>query len=185
MSVCMKQSLPTDYQRQIVFGYVIGDGYLYENGRLQIDQEIEQRNFVYWLYNKLENLASGEIKTVKRIHPKTKKESFSCRFYTKKMFKELSSLFYNSNEKGKRKKVVPKYLEEFLDPIALAVWFMCDGTKYQSAPKGVYINASSFSKLEQSQIQQSFSSVFGLTVNIHEAGFSQTGRQQFNFFIPV
>ena len=65
----MKASLPivTDYQKSIVFGYVLGDGYLYENGRLQVEQGSDQEEFVGWLYNQLENLASGEIKTVFKL----------------------------------------------------------------------------------------------------------------------
>ena len=67
----MKQPLPipNQFQNSIVFGYMLGDGYFYKDGRLQVDQASSQEEFVNWLYDKLESLASGEIKPVEREHP--------------------------------------------------------------------------------------------------------------------
>ena len=105
----MNKSLPkaTDFQKSIVFGYVISDGYLYKDGRLQVEQGSEQKEFVYWLHNQLKSLAAGEVKCVKKTHSKTKLETYSYRFYTKKIFQDLVSQFYLVKE-GKRTKIVPK-----------------------------------------------------------------------------
>ena len=180
----MNKFLPkaTDFQKSIVFGYVISDGYLYKDGRLQVEQGSEQKEFVYWLHNQLKSLAAGEVKCVKKTHSKTKLETYSYRFYTKKIFQDLVSQIYLVKE-GKRTKIVPKNLEQFLNPTVLAVWFMGDGTRYLSAPKGAYINAISFSNQEQLKIQQAFLFVFKLTINIHKAGKSQDGKPQYNFFV--
>ena len=62
---------------------------------------------------------------------------------------------------------------------------MCDGTKYLSGNKGAYINATSFSEQEQSQIQQALKNVFGLNTPIHKAGLSQAGNQQYNFYVTA
>ena len=176
----MDTLVPTEYQKSIVVGLLLGDGYLYENGRLQVEQSKQHQQYVDWLYNKLMNLASGKISSVTRVHPKTQKESFSCRFYTKTLFRDLESIFYTSAG-GKRKKVVPRDLEELLNPIVLAIWFMDDGGKSQSTVRGAYINATSFSQEEQRQIQDAFLRVFQLEIRIHKAG----GNNQSNFYIPA
>lgn len=72
-------------------------------------------------------------------------------------------------------------LEQLLDPIVLAIWFMDDGGKAQNTPKGAYINATSFTYQERVQIQQSFQNVFNLQITIQKAG----GNKQYNFYIPA
>ena len=133
-----------------------------------------------WLHNQLANLTPGKISQVRRVHSRTKRESFSCRFYTKILFTDLESIFYITVDE-KRKKVVPKNLEQLLNPIVLAVWFMDDGGKSQSTPKGAHINATSFSHEERVQIQGAFLRVFKFKINVHRAG----GKNQYNFYIPA
>ena len=176
----MDMLLPTDHQKSIVIGLLLGDGYLYKNGRLQVEQSKEHEEYVIWLHSQLANLTSGEISPVTRVHPKTKRESFSCRFYSKTLFQDLESIFYTTVG-GKRKKVVPKNLEQLLNPTVLAIWFMDDGGKSQSTPKAAYINATSFSHEERLQIQKAFLQVFELNISIHKAG----GNNQYNFYIPA
>ena len=100
--------LPTNYQRSIVIGHILGDGYLYKDGRLQVEQARSHEKYVDWLFDQLNFLTSGPISLVQRTHPKTKKKSFSCRFYTKKVFLDLESIFYTNSLSNARKKVVPK-----------------------------------------------------------------------------
>ena len=149
---------------------------------MQVEQAAKQQEYVVWLHNQLNSLVSGNISQVRRVHSKTKKESFSCRFYTKKVFTELGSIFYTpEGTKTKRKKILPDNFEQLLNPIVLAIWFMDDGGKSQSTPKAAYINATSFSPEERVQIKKAFLSVFKLKINIHKAG----GNNQFNFYIPA
>ncbi len=71
------------FQRDVIHGYLMSDGYL-RNGSLTIDQSEKQAKFVQWLYNELESLRTlSPIKKVTRIHPKTKVTSRSLRFYTR------------------------------------------------------------------------------------------------------
>ena len=182
----MNQSLPipNEFQNSIVFGYMLGDGYLYKDGRLQVEQGFSQKEFVEWLYNKLKNLTSGEIKLAEKTHSRTGEISYSWRFYTKKVFKKLESLFYIRSD-NKMSRILPEKLGDYLNPVVLAVWFMCDGTKYLSGPKGAYINATSFSLKQRFQIQQVLSEVFELTINLHNAGVSKTGKKQYNFYVTA
>jgi hypothetical protein len=172
---------PTKHQHSIVIGHILGDGYLYKDGRLQVEQARSHEQYVLWLFDQLYSLVSGPISSVKRTHPKTKKESFSCRFYTKKIFLDLEAIFYRNSFGTKRKKIVPTNLETLLDPVVLAIWFLDDGGKAQNTPKAAYINATSFSEAERTQIQTAFLNVFNLKINIQKAG----GNNQWNFYIPT
>lgn len=132
----------TLYQRSIVIGTILRDGYLYKDGRLQVEQSLQHQEYLKWLHEQLSTI-SGKLSYVERTHPKTGKVSKSWRFYTKKVFQDLQNVFY-AEIHGKRTKVIPKNLEQLLDSIVLAIWFMGDGGKAQNTPKGAYINATSF-----------------------------------------
>lgn len=169
----------TSYQRSIVIRTILGDGYLYKDRRLQVEQSLQHQAYLKWLHAQLTTI-SGTISYVERTHPKNGKISKSCRFFTKKVFQDLQNVFY-AEIHGKKTKIIPKNLEQLLDPIVLAVWFMDDGGKAQNTPKGAYINATSFTHQERVQIQQVFQNVFNLKITIQKAG----GNKQYNFYIPA
>ena len=172
-------------QQSIVTGLLLGDGYLYKNGRLQVEQSIKNEQYLKWLYSELSNLSGILRLKVERKHPKTGVSSFSCRFYTQKCFTNLESLFYSKPSRlsslKKRRKIVPDQIEKLLNPIALAVWFMDDGGKAQNTVRAFYINATSFNNSERFLLQKALKSVFGLKINIQKAG----GNNQYNFYIPA
>lgn len=68
-----------------------------------------------------------------------------------------------------RKKIVPKNLNDFLDDLALAVWFMDDGS-HGHAVHSAILNTSSFSATEQFVLQRFLLEKFGIKVNIHKVG---------------
>ncbi len=182
----------TERQNSIVIGLLLGDGYLYTDGRLQVEQSMGHEQYLKWLYSELLTLSGKLSSNIKRIHPKTGIPSFSCRFYTRKCFTFLEALFYKkvndekmssplNRIKVNRIKVVPSTIEQLLDPIVLAVWFMDDGGKAQNTPRAAYINATSFTSSERILLQQAVQNVFGLKINIQKAG----GKNQYNFYIPA
>lgn len=85
------------------------------------------------------------------------------------------------NNQEKRTKVVSTSIEQPLDPVALASWFMDDGGKAQNTPQAAYINATSFTCSERILLQKAVKNVFGLKINIQKAG----GNNQYNFYIPA
>ena len=180
-----KQAVWSDLSKRqlcIVTGLLLGDGYLYTDGRLQVEQSMKNKQYLNWLYSELSNL-SGKIRlNVERKHPKTGVSSFSCRFYTQKCFTNLESIFYSkATSFKKRRKIVPNDIENFLNPIVLAVWFMDDGGKAQNTVRAFYINATSFNNSERILLQKALQNVFGLKINIQKAG----GNNQYNFYIPA
>ena len=178
----MKKSLPllSSRQQSIAFGLLLGDGYLYKDGQLQVEQAQTKQKYVEWLHKEFSNVAGKLTQNVKRVHPRTGKTSYSCRFYTKKCFPLLESLFYvKINEK--RTKVVPvlEELEERLDHLSLTIWFMDDGGKAQNTPRAAYINVSGFIKSDRRKLQQALENVFALKTTLHKAG----GNNQWNIYI--
>jgi len=121
-SVIIKAMSLSQTQEQIVAGLLLGDGYLefdkFKASRLQIKQAKCKRDYVFWLYSQL----AEKVKTP----PKQRLDTMQWYFSTRSL-RELElwrQIFY-----PKGKKVVPKNITELLcEPIALAVWFMDDGT---------------------------------------------------------
>ena len=110
------------------------------NALLEVNHCLDQRSYVDWKYEHLRNLV--------RTPPKARRgngKRMAYRFTTLSL-PELTWFyhrFYN------RQKVVPKDLE--LDPLALATWFMDDGSKSR---KTVYFNTQQFSLGCQCELQQ-------------------------------
>ncbi len=136
-NVLRKSVILTDRQRSIVFGTLLGDGSLTETGskknlRLQLDHSDAQKQYVLWKYE--------ELKTFVLSPPSYQKWTRSWRFRTisHPELTEIGKLFYHN-----RKKVVPREIQKFLNPLSIAVWFMDDGSNHRS---GYILNTQSFEK---------------------------------------
>ncbi len=112
----------TNTQKNIVIGTVLGDSYLAlaksGNTHLQIKQSNEHKDYVFWFYEKLKSLCSGEPRQRKDNNQWILNSSFSNEL------NELRNWFYPQG-----KKIIPQNISELLtSPLSLAVWFMDDGT---------------------------------------------------------
>ena len=114
-------------QKQIIIGKLLGDGHLETaNGktyRLKIEHSFNQRQYVDWLYRELKSLASAE--------PKIKLQTINGTEYKKYWFNTHYSgsfRFYAQQFYQGKKKIVPKLISHWLTPLALAIWFMDDGS---------------------------------------------------------
>lgn len=170
-----------DRLNQIVIGTILGDGYLTKSGSLQIDHSTIQKNYVDWKYKELGDFAGKPPTTIKRVHKKTNKESFSYRFYTKSKFKDLRLLFYPNG-----KKEVPKNINELLvSDIALAVWFRDDGGKSGNTPYGLVISVAGFSKEEQFLLQTCLLNNYGLNVTIWKNNQIYIPKSEYALFYSI
>ena len=109
-------------REQIVIGLLLGDGYLefdkFKASRLQIKQAERKKDYVFWLYSHL----AEKVKTP----PKQRLDTMQWYFSTRSLreFEQWRETFYQNG-----KKIVPRNIKGILtSPIALAVWFMDDGT---------------------------------------------------------
>lgn len=118
-------------QKSILFGTILGDGYLQstgkKNARLRLEHGGKQKEYLLWKVKKLEKLFQGKAKYLERVHPISKEKYNYWRHQSQSMpyLGKLRNIFYPD---GKKK--IPKDLEKYLTPLMLAVWYMDDGYYY-------------------------------------------------------
>lgn len=146
----------------IIVGSLLGDGYLTPNGSLQIEHALDQSEYLLWKYQMLKPIVGKAPRLVERFDRRTLKTYRSMRFYTRAVLKPFRDSFYQH-----RRKIVPGFLGDVLDALAVAVWFMDDGGRGARTPRGVVFNTSSFNAEEQVRLQQVFWDNFGVKASIH------------------
>ena len=119
-------------QKSILFGTILGDGYLQKTGeknaRLRLEHGARQKEYLLWKVKKLGKLFQGKAKYLERIHPISKKKYSYWRHQSQAnpYLGKLRRTFYPDG-----KKRIPKELEKYISPLMLAVWYMDDGYYYK------------------------------------------------------
>ena len=104
---------------------------------MQIEQSAKQKEYVYWKYEQLKSIVSGNPKKVTRYDKRTYS---SYRFYTRALFKQLRKEFYSTEKKS-----IPLSIQNYLKaPVTLAVWYMDDGGRGANTEKGVILSVPNF-----------------------------------------
>jgi recombination protein RecA len=153
-------------QKSILIGTILGDGYLQKTGkrnaRLRLEHGYRQKDYLLWKVKKLGNLFQGRPRYLERIHPKTKRKYRYYRHQSQSTpyLGKLRTLFYPT---GKKK--IPGQLKKFLDPLALAVWYMDDGY-YYPRDKCSYLYLGDIKKEEAEIVKKALFEKFGLVVRI-------------------
>lgn len=140
-------------QKAIVYGLVLGDGYVQstgkKNARLRIEHSVKQTAYVNWKYKQLENLFAHKPKKVVRKHP-SNQQSYSylrLQSHSSPWFGKLRQQFYANN-----KKIIPDSISTYISsPLSLAVWYMDDGYYYQR-DKSAHIYLPAFGKGDISKL---------------------------------
>ncbi len=109
-------------QIEIVLGCILGDAYIYPQGKICIEHGIKQQEYLLWKYQQLESLAYPKISQVVRWDKRINKNTISKRFFLRQYFRPLRKIFYLN-----RKKVIPSQLVNWISPLLLAIWYMDDG----------------------------------------------------------
>ena len=93
---------------------------------MRFEQSIIHKEYIEHLFERFKYLctATASLKTAERKAFNTSSIYFTTRQLT--AITELHKLFYNEG-----KKIVPLNIEEYLTPLALALWFM-DDTAWRS-----------------------------------------------------
>ena len=124
----------TSIQKELIFGSLLGDGHLNlslktPNPNYREEHSIKQYDYLKYKFSILKNLiVYSEVKIYNRFDDRFKIKNYqSCFILTQNnpCFIEFHKMFY----KGK-KKVIPQDLS-LLTPLAIAIWFMDDGQKFQ------------------------------------------------------
>ena len=140
-------------QKEILIGVILGDGHLEglytpEIGRLKIEHSYKQREYVDWLYE--------EFKDWVRTKPKRKLKKVWNKIHCNYGFSTYGHRLLGYFQKGfyrERKKVIPSSLIKNITPLALAVWYMDDGSIKSNKHKGVFLNTQRFGKTDVKTLQ--------------------------------
>lgn len=128
----------TKDQQSIIVGSLLGDGTMRKkvNAYLEINHSIKQRSLVEWKF--------WNFVLLTRSDPKARKgngDRIAYRFMTRSLpvLTPFYDLFYQEGRKR-----IPINLQ--LTPLALAVWYMDDGSKSRSS---AYLNTQQFAIRDQ------------------------------------
>lgn len=110
----------SERQVEILIGAILGDGYIYPAGKVQLEHSAKNGSYLKWKFQELRNLAYGKLSRVTRIDKRNGKKYTSNRFWLRQYFVAWRKYFYRG-----RKKIFPHNLK--LTPLTLAVWYMDDG----------------------------------------------------------
>lgn len=153
-----------DVQKSILVGTLLGDGHLetQDKGktyRLKLEHQIAQRDYLEWIYNQFKEWSPGGIRS--RIK-KNGYEYVLFDTYSHGAFRFYAQQFYPSG-----KKEIPKLIEKLLDPIALAIWFMDDGSWKSDKHKTFIIHTLGYSKNDLELVQKILKKKFELETSLH------------------
>ncbi len=155
----------TSIQRDIIVGLILGDGHLetQNNGRtykLKIEHSVFQREYLNWLYK--------ELQTWVRMTPKLRSKNnkpFSYHFstYSHELLREYGNQLYKN-----KRKIIPERIEELLNPLSLAIWFMDDGSLKSNKHNTYIIHTLGYKREELERIQKVLSEKFGIETKLHK-----------------
>jgi len=137
----------TQLQKSLIIGSILGDGYMRimhgrKNAFLEVNHAYAAKEYVDWKYAVLQSIAGSP--------PKTRKgngKRIAYRFYTRQ-HPEITELFQRFYRNGR--KIIPDDIT--LDALALAVWYMDDGSQCRTSD--VYLNTQQFTEQDQVRLIQ-------------------------------
>lgn len=133
--IIKKQDLVlTTRQKSLIVGCLLGDGTMRigkdaKNANLKIEQGLAQREYVMWKYLILKPLVFTEPKISYRYRQNQRyPKSWWFRTIRHPLFTQIYKQFYTGEGYRTGRKIIPKNIIDYLDPTALAVWIMDDGS---------------------------------------------------------
>ncbi|MEK9170541.1 MAG: LAGLIDADG endonuclease [Patescibacteria group bacterium] len=164
------QKIFSQQQIDLMIGSLLGDarlecrssGIRYPiSARLRIHQSEKQKDYVFWKYSILQDLVLKEPRRIKTWHdPERNKDHYSWYFHTKTLpeLGELHHYFYKN-----KIKVLPENIFSFVTPMALAIWFMDDGS---NTGNGFTISTHCFSMRDQLRIIDFLKKQYDITATV-------------------
>lgn len=175
----LKRVGPHNYEIiSILFGSLLGDGYAEKHGegtRFCFQQEGSHTGYLLWFHNYISRLGycSNTIPKLQNrlgLHGKLRKIS-RFKTFTFSSFNWIEECFYIQDKLlNRRIKVLPSCIEEFLSPLALAIWIMDDGGKVSG---GLKLSTNNFTKEEVLLLCNILNNKFDLKTTVQSAGVNR------------
>jgi hypothetical protein len=137
----------------ILIGIMLGDGSLYRssptsNARLEMSFGQNYEEFALHLGDLFKDYMSNPVKSLEIKGKNNSYKNFRLKTKTLPMFTYYHDLFYKYNsELNKYVKIIPRNIEDFMNPIVLAYLIMTDGN-FDKGRNRVRIYTNSFKKDE-------------------------------------
>ena len=173
----------TQKQESILLGTILGDGYLkktgLKNARLRLEHGEDQKDYIVWKGKQFPRLFLGKPTYLERLHPKTNHVYKYWRWQSNStpILGTWHRLFYQNG-----KKCLPQDLVKMLSqPLALAVWYMDDGSFYQNNHNRysmIYLGCVSLSEAKTA------SEAISRNFNIHPRVYDKK-KKGYALFFPV
>lgn len=171
-------------QESTLVGSILGDANLRIMKRhavLTIAHGDKQKDYVFWKYNIFQDWVLTPPWQENRIYYKDRSRRLkSWRFQTvsHRIMTQFYLKFYPQG-----KKLVPSDLKKLLTPLALAVWYMDDGSR-KTYGKGAFLHTQNFILEDQYKLIEILKQSFGLEAHISSHGWSK-GKQLFRLYITA
>jgi LAGLIDADG DNA endonuclease family len=163
----------------VIIGSMLGDGNGEKHGRgirFRLQQEQSNIEYLFWFYKFL--VERGYCSNIKpkiliRLGKKGKiRYYYTIRTFTFTSFNWIYEIFYINNIK-----VVPKNINKYLTPLALAIWIIDDGSKVSA---GLKIATNSFILQEVEFLCKVLNDKYHIQARPHSAGIPD----QYSIYIP-
>ncbi len=127
-----KSLVLTDFQKDVIIGTLLGDSSMsIRSGRphysIKFEQGAMHKEYIYHLYEMFKAYV-GSPPTDRWIDKAKTRQAWWFRTYKHEHFVFYYHLFYQTKQNGEKVKLVPENIKDFLTPVAVAYWFMDDGT---------------------------------------------------------
>lgn len=168
----IKRSLAlTQVQRSLIAGSLLGDGTMRIgrdaiNANFKVEHGLAQKEYVIWKYEILKPFVftGPKISYRCRIDREKYPKSWWFRTIRHPQLTEIYRIFYKGEGYRTGTKIVPLDIENLLDPLALAVWIMDDGS-YQKGR--IDISTYAFSIIEINLLIKSITERFVVNMNYY------------------
>lgn len=165
-----KNLILTQEQKEVIIGTLLGDASIRTskcNYCIKFEQNYTQVDYITHLYNIFEPFVGTgpKMRVIRNSFHKDYGVSYWLRTYAHIKFKYYENRFYKTDEKGKRRKIIPRNIHQMLTPRVLAYWFMDDGSL--SFWGTVYcLNTQGFTLSDQKNLVKALKSTFNLNFNV-------------------
>ena len=175
----------SEFQQDVLIGTILGDGnirILKKEALLTVSHSGKQKDYVFWKYDVFRNWVLTKPREEIRLYYKNPdKHLVSWRFSTisHSILTRYHNLFYPNGIK-----VVPSLIDSILiSPLALAVWYMDDGSR-KPYGRGAFLHTQSFTIGDQVKLIQILKKNFSVTARLSSAGLWK-GKRYYRLYITA
>lgn len=170
-----------------IFGSLLGDGFAERHGkgtRICFQQEGTHSAYLLWSHKYLSDLGYctpilPKITNRLGTHGKIR-QILRFKTFTYSSFNWIEDCFYSTGL-NKRIKIIPSCIDEYLTPLALAIWISDDGAKLSS---GIKLCTNSFTKAENLFLCELLFKKYNIKATIQlSGGISQNLTTQYIIYL--